>query len=456
MTKAAGGERPLHLAGNNAPIAKETTLRPSKVVGSVPKELSGQYFRNGPNPRTGRSSHYFAGDGMIHTIALDDGTATWYRNRYVRTPLYENPGTPRFALAFDPVNQRINYRVTTANTHLIAHAGRLFALEEGGFPYEVTSDLATIGAFTFDGALRTPMTAHPKACPITGELLFFGYRLRPPYLTFYRASATGEVLQTQAVDLPRAVMMHDFAVTEHHVIFMDLPVVFDEGQAAAGGPPWRWDDGHRARFGILARAGAQTAVRWFDVAPCYVWHTMNAFETDDTITITGTRVATLWRRGPQDPGGDLPTLHQWVLHLATGAVSETPLDDTPSEYPRIADARIGLSHRYGYTTSFSLDAEPDHSEIYRYDLVSGAVRSVHRFPRGHTCGEAVLVPRHPIARDGHEDDGYLMTFAHDRSQDTSYLAILDATDLSADPVAEIHIPARIPSGFHGNWIPVRP
>ena len=456
MTKSAGAETPLHLAGNNAPIAQEATLPPSKVVGAVPEELSGQYFRNGPNPRTGWSSHYFAGDGMIHTIALADGRATWYRNRYVRTPLYENPGTSRFALAFDSVTQRIDYRVTTANTHLIAYAGRLFALEEGGFPYEVTPDLATIGAFTFDGALRTPMTAHPKSCPTTGELLFFGYRLRPPYLTFYRASATGEVLQTQAVDLPRAVMMHDFAITTHHVIFMDLPVVFDEGQAAAGAAPWRWDDGHRARFGVLPRADTDVAVRWFDVAPCYVWHTMNAFESEDAITITGTRVSTLWRQAPQNPRDELPTLHQWVLHLATGTVSETPLDDASSEYPRIADARIGLPHRYGYTTSFFLDAEPDHSEIYKYDLTSGAVRSVHRFPRGHTCGEAVLVPRNPIARDGHEDDGYLMTFAHDRSEGTSYLAILNATDLSADPVAEVHIPARIPSGFHGNWIPTRP
>ncbi len=88
MTMPSGSPAPLHLSGNNAPIAAEVTLRPSAVTGTVPKELCGQYFRNGPNPRTGWSPHSFAGDGMLHTVALADGHAAWYRNRYVRTPLY--------------------------------------------------------------------------------------------------------------------------------------------------------------------------------------------------------------------------------------------------------------------------------------------------------------------------------------------------------------------------------
>jgi carotenoid cleavage dioxygenase-like enzyme len=443
---------PLHLAGNNAPVAEEVTLEPTEVRGEIPAELSGQFFRNGPNPRTGWSPHSFAGDGMVHTVALDGGRAHWYRNRYVRTPLYEHPGESRFALAFDPGTGRIDYRVSTANTHLIAHAGRLFALEEGGFPYEVTPDLATIGAYTFDGALRTPMTAHPKTCPTTGELLFFGYQLRPPYLTYYRADAAGKVVQTRVIDVPRATMMHDFAVTRDHVIFLDLPVVFDAAQAAAGASPWRWDDTHQARFGVLPRtAGDDAPVRWFDIAPCYVWHTMNAFEDSatGTITVTGTRVPSLWRGGPEDVGGGLPTLHRWTLDPRAGTVAEAPLDDAPSEYPRVADSAIGLPHRYGYTTSFALEAEPERSEIYAYDLAGGGGRAVHRFPAGHTCGEAVFV----AAGAAGENDGYLMTFAHDRATDRSYLAILDATDLAAPPLAEVHVPVRVPAGFHGNWIP---
>ncbi|GAA5105235.1 carotenoid oxygenase family protein [Nocardia iowensis] len=449
MPTTPNADLPLHLAGNNAPATEEVTAEPTDVIGVIPKELSGTYFRNGPNPRTGWSPHYFAGDGMVHAVALDGGRARWYRNRYVRTPLYAHPGQSRLALAFDQTTGQVDYRVTTANTHVVAHAGRLLALEEGGFPYEITPELETVGPFTFNGALHTPMTAHPKICPRTGELLFFGVRLRPPYLTYYRAAPTGELLRAQVVRVPRATMMHDFAITETSVVFMDLPVVFDP-VAAAGGMPWRWDDGHGARFGVMGREGGD--VRWFDVEPCYVWHTMNAFEADGVLTVTGTRVPTLWREGSDDIGGGLPRLHQWRLNLGTGTVAEQPLDDAAVEYPRVADTEIGQRHRFGYITSFSLDAEPEHSTIYKYDLTDDASRQMHRLPTGHTCGEAVFVPRHDTARD---DDGYLMTFTHDRANGTSYLAILDATDLTARPVAQIHLPVRVPAGFHGNWLPSR-
>ncbi|MFB4280771.1 carotenoid oxygenase family protein [Nonomuraea sp. MTCD27] len=448
MTTAHNPGPPLHLAGNNAPVTEEVTVEPSEVIGSVPEELHGTYLRNGPNPRTGWSPHYFAGDGMVHAVVLDGGRARWYRNRYVRTPLYEHPGESRLALAFDPTTGHVDHRVSTANTHLVHHAGRLLALEEGGFPYEITPELDTVGPFTFGGALRTPMTAHPKICPETGELVFFGSRLRPPYLTYYRAAPTGELLQAQVVEVRRATMMHDFAVTRDHAIFMDLPVVFDPAMAAAGGMPWRWDDAHGARFGVMRRDGGPA--RWFEVEPCYVWHTMNASEADGAITVTGCRVPTLWRDGPQDVGGGLPNLHEWRLDLATGTVAERRLDDAAIEYPRVADAEVGRRNRFGYVTSFSLEAEPERSEIHKYDFAAGAARQTHRLPAGHTCGEAVFVPRRGASGD---DDGYLMTFAHDRSRGTGYLAILDAADLAARPVAEIRLPVRVPTGFHGNWLP---
>lgn len=446
MVTTSDADVPLHLAGNNAPVTEEVTVGPSEVIGAIPDELNGVYLRNGPNPRTGWSPHWFAGDGMVHAVALSAGTARWYRNRYVRTPLYRHPGQSRFALAIDSATGQVDYRVTTANTHVVAHAGRLLALEEGGLPYEITPELETVGPFTFGGALQAPMTAHPKRCPRTGELLFFGYRVRPPYLTYYRAAPTGELLQAQVVPIPRAVMMHDFAITDRHAIFMDLPVVFDL-RAAVGGMPWRWDDDHQARFGVIARDGGP--VQWFDIEPCYVWHTMNACEGDGAITVTGCRVPTLWRAGPDDLGGGLPRLYQWRLEPATGRVVEQPLDDAPIEYPRVADADVGQHHRYGYVTSFALEPVPERSQIYRYDFTDRASRQAHRLPTGHTCSEAVFVPR-PGTGD---DNGYLIAFAHNHFRGTGYLLILDAADLTAPPVAEVHLPVRVPAGFHGAWLP---
>jgi carotenoid cleavage dioxygenase len=141
------------------------------------------------------------------------------------------------------------------------------------------------------------------------------------------------------------------------------------------------------------------------------------------------------------PGWRPPRLHRWVLDLRTGTTTETALDDTTTDYPRVADADVGRPHRFGYSTDFVLDAEPEHGELYRYDVVTGD-RTTHRFPSGHTCGEPV-----PVA-----DTPYLLTFAHDRAAGTSYLAVLDATDLAAAPVAEVHVPVRIPAGFHGSWV----
>jgi len=102
---------PIHLEGNNAPVVDEVDAVPTHVVGSVPDDLRGAFYRNGPNPRTGWSPHLFAGDGMVHAVVFGDDAIT-YRNRYVRTPLWSDPTTPRG----DP-------RVTTANTHVTEQDG---------------------------------------------------------------------------------------------------------------------------------------------------------------------------------------------------------------------------------------------------------------------------------------------------------------------------------------------
>ncbi|KAA6223194.1 hypothetical protein CP973_15875 [Streptomyces albofaciens JCM 4342] len=120
--------------------------------------------------------------------------------------------------------------------------------------------------------------------------------------------------------------MHDFALDAHHFVFLDLPVVFDAAQAAMGDPPWRWDGAHRARFGVLPRSGETTHVRWFDIAPCCIWHTMNAFETDGDDRPHRRPPLALWRQEAQDLDGG-PALHRWTPP-GTGKAAETPLDAT--------------------------------------------------------------------------------------------------------------------------------
>ncbi len=305
-TPITGQDLPWHLRENRAPVNDEVTLTELEVRGSIPADLKGRYLRNGANPQTGQSEHWFLGDGMIHGIELADGKANWYRNRYVRTPMFANPGVERMDLYLNPETIQFNFEVGVANTHVIGHAGRIFALEEGSFPYELNCNLDTVGVHTFDGKLTTAMTAHPKICPETGELLFFGYSSLPPYLTYHRVSAAGELLQSTEITVGGPTMMHDFTVSRDHSVFFDLPAIFDMELAMSGGMPIRWSDEYPARMGVMPREGSDADVQWFDVDPCYMFHSLNAHDEGDEVRAHHHRVGEADHRSSIDVGaGDL-------------------------------------------------------------------------------------------------------------------------------------------------------
>ncbi|MDT5069041.1 MAG: hypothetical protein QOK02_5196, partial [Mycobacterium sp.] len=202
--------------GNYAPVADELTEYALPVEGAIPPELDGWYLRNGPTPRQA-TAHWFTGDGMIHGVRIEDGQAKWYRNRWVRTDSFIED----FPL-YGPDGSR-NLRAASANTHVVNHAGKTLALVESSLPYEISNDLETIGAYDFGGKLVDSMTAHPKICPTTGELHFFGYgNIFEPHVTYHRADASGELVINRPLDVKALTMMHDFALTAAHVIFMDL------------------------------------------------------------------------------------------------------------------------------------------------------------------------------------------------------------------------------------------
>ncbi len=455
--RGQGPDAPWHLQGSRTPVFDEVTLTELSVKGEIPRDLNGRYFRNTANPQTGYTEHWFIGDGMIHGVELREGRANWYRNRWVRTPMFDHPGVDRLTLALDPEKFTFDHAVSAANTHIIGHGGRILALEEGSYPYELTPELDTVGPHTFGGVLTGPFTAHPKFCPDTGEMLAFGYAQLPPYLTYYRVSPTGEMVQKTDITVTGPTMMHDFAATRDHVVFMDLPAIFDMELAMQGGMPIRWSDDYPPRFGVMPREGADADVQWFDVAPSYCFHTLNAFDDGDQVVVHGMRVPEIWRDSsamdmstPAAPE-DQPRLYEWRLDRATGSVKEQYLDDAPSEFPRINHARQGHAMRYGYALGVG---DPSGASlggaVFKYDMANGAAREVHAFPEGHEPGESVFVPREGATA---EDDGYLMTYVWQPETDTSYMVILDAQNVAGEPLAEIHVPRRIVSGFHSSWIP---
>jgi len=341
----------------------------------------------------------------------------------------------------------VDHSVAVANTNIVGHAGRLFALVESSWPTKMTRELDTIGPCDFGGRLTTSMTAHPKLDPVSGELHFFGYRFLPPFLTYHRLDAAGTLVQSEVIDVPGPTMIHDFAITERHVIFMDLPIVFNlERAMSRQGFPYEWSDDYGARLGVMPHGGGSRDVRWFEIAPCYVFHPLNAFEDGHRIVVDVARYDDLWRGGPDTFAPAF--LHRWSIDLAAGAVGEQRLDDRPIEFPRVDDRRVGRRHRYGYAVINVANVGEQSMQLVKYDLTTGA-GTAHDFGSGCMPGEGVFVPAGDRAG---EDEGYVLLYVYDTARDASDLVILDAAHFAAPPVATVHLPQRVPFGFHGNWI----
>jgi len=460
-----------YLAGNFAPVDEEISVDNLTVIGELPSDLNGMFVRNGPNPQfTPRGSyHWFDGDGMLHGVRFYNGKAQ-YRNRYVRTKGFEIERTEGRAIwtgILEPAHMDNPHGPfkNTANTALVWHDGRLLALWEGGEPHEIrVPGLETVSPYTYSDRLISAFTAHPKVDPITGEMMFFGYSVAaPPYLKYSVVSKTGELLRTVPIDLPVGVMMHDFAVTEHYTVFMDLPLTFRPERLKRGEPVLAFERDSPSRFGILPRHGDNSTIRWFEALACYVFHTLNAHEEGDEIVLTACRMNSTNIFGgaetlddhrkskTTDGDNDASRLHCWRFNLATGAVWEEALDDQPSEFPRINENLTGRQTRYGYTLGFAPSREgdsPGANGLIKYDFITGRSET-YKFGRGRYGGEGVFVPR-PSAIT--EDDGWLLTFVYDTAEGQSELVVVNAQDITADPVARLLIPQRVPYGFHGAWI----
>jgi carotenoid cleavage dioxygenase-like enzyme len=382
---------------------------------------------------------------MVHGIRLENGRAAWYRNRWVRTESFDNP-----APLYNDDGSR-NLHSSIANTHVVRHAGKTLALMEFSLPYEISNDLKTLGAYDFGGMLTDSMTAHPKICPNTGELHFFGCgNILEPHVSYHRADADGRLTISRPIDVPALTLMHDFALTAEHVVFLDLPLLFNLQAALTGSferdLPYRWDDQYRARLGVLRRDDPYGQLRWFDIDPCFVFHVVNAHDLttpgQNAIALEVLRYDEMWRNNSEF--GTDAALWRWTINLDTGLVEESQLDDRGVEFPRIDDRLAGMPARYSVAVGSGA--------LIRYDLQRDTAVE-HRFDGAGEAGapgEAVFAPA--IGRPD-ELAGWYLTYVYNSVTDSSDLVVIDASDFEGEPVARIRMPRRVPHGFHGNWMP---
>jgi carotenoid cleavage dioxygenase-like enzyme len=454
-----------YLTGPYAPAHEELTVRDLEVVGEIPADLNGVYVRNGPNPQhepRGRY-HWFDGDGMVHAVHFADGSAT-YRNRWIRTDGFEREraaGEPLWRGILEPFesNPRGEPEKDTANTSLVFHNERLLALwYRSGKPYALDPvTLETLGAEDFDGTLRCEVSAHAKADEHTGELCFFDYGMKPPYMRYGVADPDGVVRHFVGIDMPGPRLPHDMAITEHYSILMDLPLVNDPAAARAGRFKLFFDREMPSRFAVLPRHGSAGDVRWFEADPCFIYHTVNAREEGDEIVLDVCRVKQPEPRTDLDgPLAQMLSylrldahLHRYRFDLRTGRTTEQMIDDENSEFPSINQALVGRPSRFAYNMHISPESTLLFDGLMKYDTDTGAAET-HWFGDGRWGSEAPFAPR-PDARA--EDDGYLVSYVYDEREGRSEVEVLDAADVTAGPVCRVRLPARVPIGFHATWVP---
>lgn len=436
------------LTGVHTPMTGELTIEQLEVTGSIPAVLDGRYMRIGPNPMDADPAryHWFTGDGMIHGLSISEGRAHWYRNRWVRsTKVSEALGEARVDGPRHPLTD-------TVNTNILGFAGRTFAMvEAGGMPVEIGETLETLRHTDLDGTLHGSFTAHPHIDPLTGEMHGICYDvMTPETLRYVVVAPDGQARREVPIPVQHGPMIHDCAITQRFAVILDLPVTFSMETAMEGHPfPYRWNEAHEARVGLLPREGSAEDVIWASVEPCYVFHTVNAYDAPDGRVILDVvvhdRMFSKSKAGPDSQSGGL---ERWIVDPVARTVERITIDATPQEFPRQDERLFGLPYRYAYTmglTGVFLGAC-----LYKYDMETGA-RQVHDFGPDRHPGEFVFVPAHANAA---EDEGWLIGLVIDAAAKTTDLVLLDAQRFEGEPQASIRLPHIVPPGFHGNWVSV--
>jgi carotenoid cleavage dioxygenase len=457
------------------PQATEWDASELDVTGEIPRDLAGVYLRNTENPliASGPMYHPFDGDGMIHSIAFQGGAAS-YRNRFVRTlglaaereagrqlwaGIAERPD--KFERQ-DGWGARGRMKDASSTDVVVQRGLALTSFYQCGDLYRLDPvTLADLGRESWGGRFpKEGVSAHTKLDEATGELLFFNYGKEPPYMHYGVVSPAGELAHYIDVPLPGPRLPHDMAFTEHYAILNDCPLFWDPAALAKGVHANRFFPELPTRFAIVPRRGRTEQIRWFEAAPTFVLHWINAYEDGDEVVLDGFF--------QHDPAPTLPegaTLrdrlfrfldlyafqarpHRWRFDLRTGRTREEPLSDRIMEFGMINGRHAGRPYRYAYDVT-GVPGAFLFGGLVKHDVATGREEAIE-FGPGVYGSETVMAPRLGSTA---EDDGYLVTFVSDLPNDRSECWIFHAQALSDGPIARVRLPERIASGTHACWAP---
>ncbi|MFD4836497.1 carotenoid oxygenase family protein [Achromobacter sp. NPDC058515] len=449
-----------HLSGNFLPVLREVDARDLPVIsGKIPADLRGVYMRNGPNPEFKPIGYTYPldGDGMIHAVYIQDGKAR-YRNRFVKTEslmverragravfgsfTHPGPVDPSLFLPGE-VPSRIK---NGAFVNIIQHGGRLIALNEATTSYEISAELDTLGLWTAGGSEPLRLGAHNRRHPRTGDLYALEYSWRTPTVKFHRINSSGLLMNTRSVELPMPTMIHDFVLTEHYLVLIAGPAVFDVQAAKAGQSMLQWRPDIGMRIALLPLDGG--APNWIEGEPFFVFHFANGFERGQQIVVDYVQHDKFaLTHGPT------PTFKRMTIDPAQRSFKVAGFSNEVTEFPRVNHLREALPTRFVYMPTLTSSLNEANPPTAVFNTVLKLDTETGRYTRhdfgNHIVGEAAFVPK---PGGGQEDNGYLVAFTYDPERQASNLVLLDAGRIEEPPVAVIEMPQRVPQGLHGNWI----
>lgn len=431
----------------------------ASIEGRWPAELGGVFYRNGParfELGGERYRHWFDGDGMVHAWRIDAGRVH-HEARFVRTHKYVEESAagqflyPTFGTEIERRPLGNNDTINVANTNAVPHAGKLYALWEGGSATEIDpATLATRGTKTWREDLAAlPFSAHPKITP-DGVLWNFGIVPGADKLVLWRIDRDGSLGRFGMLDIPHLAMVHDFVVTARYMVFLVPPFDWHEAPHASYLQTNVWNGKRPLRAVVVDRADF-TLRRIVEMPAGMVFHFGNGWDEGDIVRFDAcisTDDSVLGALGGIMRGED--GHHREAdavlvtLDLARGTARSEALLGR-AEFPRVAAADVGQRYRTLFLTTSRGTKDFGMTGVASVDIGSGRVDRFEYGP-GWIVEEHVPVPKT-------SDKGqWLVGAAYDVRKQQTVLAVFDAAHLSHGPVARARLPYAAPLCFHGNFL----